>query len=136
VPSGLALGAAFALMLATVALFTAATPRPAPAGGLAAVAAIIAATAWLSRVDAALAAAGLGWLMVNGFFVDRYGELGWHGAGDLVRLGVLVGTALVTSALRGQRQLPMRPRMALPRRHFRLTILLVQGGKGGREKHA
>jgi MFS family permease len=32
----------------------------------------------------------LGWLVVNGFLVDRYGELSWHGPSDLYRMLLLV----------------------------------------------
>jgi hypothetical protein len=44
----------------------------------------------------ALAAAFVGvlaWLIVNGFLVDRYGQLSWHGWADLVRLLVLAAAA-------------------------------------------
>ena len=32
----------------------------------------------------------LGWLVVNGFLVDRLGELSWHGSADLYRMLLLV----------------------------------------------
>jgi hypothetical protein len=32
----------------------------------------------------------LGWLVVNGFLVDRLGELSWHGSADLSRMLLLV----------------------------------------------
>jgi hypothetical protein len=32
----------------------------------------------------------LAWLVVNGFLVDRFGELWWHGRSDLYRAGMLV----------------------------------------------
>jgi hypothetical protein len=32
----------------------------------------------------------LGWLVVNGFLVDRLGELSWHGSSDLYRMLLLV----------------------------------------------
>lgn len=34
----------------------------------------------------------LGWLVVNGFLVDRLGELSWHGSPDLYRMSLLVVT--------------------------------------------
>jgi hypothetical protein len=40
-----------------------------------------------------LAAAGMGWLFVNGFLVNHLGQLGWHGLPDLWRLLLLVGVA-------------------------------------------
>ncbi len=39
-----------------------------------------------------LAVAGvalLGWLVVNGFLVDRFGQLAWHGSADLLQIMVL-----------------------------------------------
>lgn len=35
----------------------------------------------------------LAWLVVNGFLVDRLGELSWHGSADLVRVAVLAAAA-------------------------------------------
>jgi hypothetical protein len=35
----------------------------------------------------------LAWLVVNGFLVDRYGQLSWHGAVDLGRLLVIAACA-------------------------------------------
>lgn len=46
-------------------------------------------------VGPALAIAGLGWLVVTGFVVHRYGDLAWSGSADLTRLGVIVGAALL-----------------------------------------
>jgi hypothetical protein len=37
----------------------------------------------------------LAWLVVNGFLVDRYGQLSWHGSADLARLLVLAGSAFL-----------------------------------------
>jgi MFS family permease len=34
-------------------------------------------------------AAGLAWLVVNGFLVDRFGELSWHGPADIYRAVML-----------------------------------------------
>ena len=56
----------------------------------------------------ALAAAfvtGLAWLVVNGFLVDQYGQLSWHGWADLVRLLVLVAAAGVGVALSPSRRI-------------------------------
>jgi len=35
-------------------------------------------------------AAGLAWLVVNGFLVDRFGELSWHGTADIYRALMLI----------------------------------------------
>jgi hypothetical protein len=40
-------------------------------------------------------AGALAWLLVNGFLVDRFGELSWHGRGDLYRALMLVAAAAV-----------------------------------------
>lgn len=42
---------------------------------------------------------GLGWLLVDGFLVDRLGQLSWHGPADLLRLLLLAGVAAVGLAL-------------------------------------
>ena len=54
--------------------------------------------------------AGIAWLVVNGFLVNRLGELSWHGSADLLRLMLLVvvGTSglvvgEVAMAARGRR---------------------------------
>ncbi|GAA2752322.1 hypothetical protein [Kitasatospora cinereorecta] len=53
-----------------------------------------------------------GWLFFDGFAVHRYGELGWNGRTDLLRLGVLTAVALLAS-------LPG----ALPRRRIRIAAV-------------
>ena len=35
-------------------------------------------------------AAGLAWLVVNGFLIDRFGELSWHGPADFYRAAMLI----------------------------------------------
>jgi hypothetical protein len=55
-------------------------------GGFAALALDGAAVAWTGA---------LAWLLVNGFLVDRFGELSWHGRADLYRALVLVAAAAV-----------------------------------------
>lgn len=42
---------------------------------------------------AAAAIVALGWLVDNGFLVDRFGQLEWHGSADAVRLAVLMAVA-------------------------------------------
>ncbi|WP_345636040.1 hypothetical protein [Rugosimonospora acidiphila] len=41
----------------------------------------------------------LGWLVVNGFLVDRFGELSWHGSSDLYRAVLLVMAGALGLAL-------------------------------------
>lgn len=45
-------------------------------------------------VPAVAAAVAFAALVVNGFLVDRMGELGWHGRADLARLAVLVAAGV------------------------------------------
>jgi hypothetical protein len=41
----------------------------------------------------------LAWLVVNGFLVDRLGELSWHGWPDLFRLSLLACAGYVGLAI-------------------------------------
>jgi len=56
--------------------------------------------AWWSTVGGAVLSAGLGWLMLNGFVVNQYGALAWHGDSDVINLAVLVGVAVLTAVVR------------------------------------
>lgn len=40
----------------------------------------------------------LGWLFTEGFVVNQFGHLAWHGAADAIRLGVMVGAAAFGAA--------------------------------------
>jgi hypothetical protein len=54
----------------------------------------------LTRDSWAVAAvAASGWLVVNGFLVNRMGELSWHGSPDLLRLMALVSTAAIGGSI-------------------------------------
>jgi hypothetical protein len=44
---------------------------------------------------ASVAVVLLAWLVMNGFLVDRYGQLEWHGSADLARVLVLAGSAVL-----------------------------------------
>jgi len=52
------------------------------------------------RATTALAAALVGWLVVNGFVVHNVGVLGFDGTPDVARLGLLVGLAATASRAR------------------------------------
>ncbi len=53
---------------------------------------------------ATASAAAFGFLVVNGFLTDRYGQLAWHGGADALRLLAMLGAACVgTWAGRGWR---------------------------------
>jgi hypothetical protein len=56
--------------------------------------------AWWCRPAASLVPAGLGWLALNGFVVNSFGQLNWHGDADAVRLGCIVLVALGASGAR------------------------------------
>ena len=53
-----------------------------------------------ARAVTALCAAGVGWLVVNGFVVHSVGVLGFDGAPDTVRLILLVVLAVAASRVR------------------------------------
>ena len=48
-------------------------------------------------LPAALSVAGIGWLCLTGFVFNDYGELHIRGLGDLQRLTVMLGTAVIIS---------------------------------------
>lgn len=59
----------------------------------AAVAVVVAVGSWGQTGRTLLAAGGMGWLFVNGFLVNRWGDLRWQGTGDLWRLLLLLAVA-------------------------------------------
>jgi hypothetical protein len=61
------------------------------------VALLVAAASLRMRAGTALAAAGVGWLVVDGFVTHRYGSLGYDGAHDLLRLALLAGVAMIAT---------------------------------------
>ncbi len=48
----------------------------------------------------AVSAAGIGWLLLNGFVIHEYGQFGFSGVADIVRAGLLLGVALAVAGLR------------------------------------
>jgi hypothetical protein len=64
---------------------------------LALVALLVAGASLRMRVGTALAAAAVGWLLVDGFVAHRYGVLGYDGTPDLARLALLVGVAVLAT---------------------------------------
>ncbi len=59
------------------------------------VVAVAAFAGWADDWRPALATAAVGFLLVDGFLVDRYGQLAWHGGADGLRLAAFVGAAVV-----------------------------------------
>jgi hypothetical protein len=89
-PTGLTIGLGSLTVVAAAAI-AAAVPTSDPTSRLALVAAAVAVIAALSRDIVALPGlVVLAWLIVNGFLVDRFGELSWHGRSDVYRAVILV----------------------------------------------
>jgi hypothetical protein len=64
---------------------------------LAVVALLVAVASLRMRAGTALAAAAVGWLLVDGFVTHRFGVLGYDGAPDLARLALLAGVAVLAT---------------------------------------
>lgn len=64
---------------------------------LALVALLVAAASIRMRAGTAVAAALVGWLLVDGFVEHRYGSLGYDGLPDLARLALLLAVAVVAT---------------------------------------
>jgi hypothetical protein len=58
---------------------------------------LVAAASLRMRAGTALAAAAVGWLLVDGFVTHRFGVLGYDGAPDLARLALLAGVAVLAT---------------------------------------
>jgi hypothetical protein len=78
-----------------------------PAVDLGIFVAVVALAGWWMTWFGVLVTAGLAFLMLNGFVVDQYAVLLWHGSDDVVRISLLVGCAIVAA---GARQLKLRHR--------------------------
>lgn len=89
---------------------------------------------WMSRLGALITAV-LSFLMLNGFVVDRYAVLHWHGRGDVVRLVVLFGCAVVATAIR-ELQMRHRRRAADGRLTRELAELTGSSLTQGARRHA
>jgi hypothetical protein len=93
--TGLLIGSG-ALLVTLVTMGASAIPST--SGGLrfGVVAFAVGAFAALTLDRMAVAGTGaLAWLLVNGFLVDRFGELSWHGRADVYRALMLVAVASV-----------------------------------------
>jgi hypothetical protein len=64
---------------------------------LALVALLVAAASIRMRAGTAVAAALVGWLLVDGFVTHRYGALGYDGTPDLARLALLTAVAVLAT---------------------------------------
>jgi len=99
-PLALTLALGFAITMAAAAVLTAVRTHVAPGFALGVMTVTVLVLAWWSTVGGAVLSAGLGWLMLNGFVVNQYGALAWHGNSDAINLAVLVGVAVLTAVVR------------------------------------
>jgi MFS family permease len=89
-PVGINLAAGTAMVIAA-ALVAAPIPTTHTGWRFAVVAVAVGSFAALTLDQLVLAGVALlGWLVVNGFLVDRLGELSWHGSPDLYRMLLLL----------------------------------------------
>jgi MFS family permease len=94
-PVGIAL-AAGATAVTAAALVAAALPASQPGWRFAPIALTVGGFAAVTMDQRALAGVALiGWLIANGFLVDRLGELSWHGSSDTWRMIILVFAAVL-----------------------------------------
>jgi hypothetical protein len=99
-PNAYAIGIAFTTTLVVAAVLGEASRWGSGGYGLAVMAAAVGVAAWWCRPWVGLCAGALGWLMFNGFVVDQFGALAWHGRSDAVRLGTLLAIAVAVSLVR------------------------------------
>ncbi len=111
--AGIGLSLAFGVLLATAVLLGALRAHLDATAGAAVMTVVLALLVWWLHPLDALAAAGLAWLSTNGLVVDRYAQLRWHGAVDLLRLGlffaVTLGVSVVRAGLLAVRKTPRAP---------------------------
>jgi hypothetical protein len=97
-PTGINL-AAGTVALIGAALVAAALPASQPGWRFALIALTVGVFAAVTMDHRALAGVALlGWLVVNGFLVDRLGELSWNGPSDIWRMIILVVAAALGRA--------------------------------------
>ena len=88
-PTGLAIGLGAVLMVAA-GLIAAAVPGSQPAWRFTVIAVAVGVFALGLDLRALAGVAIIGFLISNGFLEDEFGDLTWHGYGDLWRVAVLV----------------------------------------------
>ncbi|MGH3473140.1 MAG: hypothetical protein ACRDPG_13980 [Nocardioidaceae bacterium] len=111
---GPASAAGFGVTLALGSAMSGWHGRLAATVGLAVMGLVVAIFGCIAESLAAAATAVSAWLMLDGFVVDRYGVLAWHGDSDVLRLAVLACCACIPAVVRtahGQRQ--HRPRRTI-----------------------
>lgn len=97
-PAPLGLGIAFAVLLGWAGL-AAVLDLPTTVAVLGAVVVVATASWWLT-IPAALVAASLAFLVLDGFVLGRLGDLSWNGTPDAVLLIVLVLACVLSSEAR------------------------------------
>jgi MFS family permease len=108
-PTGITIG--FGAAGVVVAAFVAAlVPAGAPAWRVVPFAGVVAAVgAFAADPAATLATAIIGYPVLNGFLVNRLGELSWHGRPDLERALALLGAGVLGLGVAGLRRLAPAP---------------------------
>ena len=130
-----AAGVGFTLTLTLAALMADLRSQLSPGVDLGIFAVVVALAGWWMSRLGALVTAVFSFLMLNGFVVDRYAVLRWHGRGDLVRLVVLLGCAGVVSAVR---ELQLRHRRRAANGHLADELAELTGTSRiqGAQRHA
>ena len=95
-----AAGIGFAVTLTCAAVMTQLRTQVSPTIDLGIFAAVTWLAGWWMTGLGTVITAVLAFLMLNGFVVDQYAVLRWHGGPDVVRLVVLLGCAGASAAAR------------------------------------
>ena len=89
----------FAVAAPLAVLLTAATAGHDPEAVLVVLCAAALAVGWIARPASSAVVGVVFWLFLDGFVIHHDGVLGWTGAADATRLGLLVGCGVVGSLL-------------------------------------
>ncbi|HEX6878015.1 MAG TPA: hypothetical protein VF165_20310 [Nocardioidaceae bacterium] len=131
-------GRLFGVFWGSLVMIDLATVTHAPSDvGTGGVVLVVVAGSWRQTTPTVLAAAGMGWLFVNGFLVNRLGELSWDGLPDLGRLVLFAAVAWAASRTGDLDGFLTRVRER--RRSARVPSRDAPGHPGqsvGRERHA
>jgi hypothetical protein len=112
-PTAVGTAASFGVYLVVAALLTAV-----PFGhtvGIVLLLAIAGTLSWWATIPGAVGIGALGWLFYSGFVTHAHGQLGVTGPRDAVVLGMLVGGALLSAAVRSLLSRGGTPSIPAPR---------------------
>jgi hypothetical protein len=96
--------AGFLVLLALSAVLTEAGDEVPRGASLAMFAVAVAGCSALATFGTTALLTACAWLDYDGFVTGSQGSLSWHGRADVIRIGVLAGTALAVWALRAARR--------------------------------